>query len=349
MRRAEAMPMEPPLAAPQHHQQPPVAAAARKQLSRFGRGSSRYDYVKVRVWIDGHYHVLSRFLLTRLLCMCRVPSKTALRVALDLKKRLVDERKFDLSHTELQSKLFELMAEYGCSTAHCARYSNVIQFYHKRVPIIILVGGVCVPAAFALQLAARLNISALIRTDYVFDMLCATAGSPGPGCAHHAMYQHIWAQPFASKQELVAAFREQAERVRCALRSEFNKALTDGKSLIVEGIHVDPEMYLDLVLSSGVGTERPETQAEVPHIGVPIVLSMAPGENAEPWYLLAVHERLNFDVASQNMSWLNEHFEEQAAALHALHHVMEVHKSVEAVEVVHELVMDTLESSFACT
>lgn len=36
------------------------------------RGSSKYDFVKVKVWIGDHYYVLSRFLLARLVTVTMV-------------------------------------------------------------------------------------------------------------------------------------------------------------------------------------------------------------------------------------------------------------------------------------
>jgi hypothetical protein len=43
---------------------------AAKQLLK--AKASKYDFVKVRVWIGEHYHVLSRFLLSRMLSATRV-------------------------------------------------------------------------------------------------------------------------------------------------------------------------------------------------------------------------------------------------------------------------------------
>ena len=53
-------------------------------------GASRYDFIKVRVHVRGHYYVLSRFLLSRQLNVTSVPAAVAVRVALSLKKHLVD-------------------------------------------------------------------------------------------------------------------------------------------------------------------------------------------------------------------------------------------------------------------
>jgi hypothetical protein len=53
--------------------------------------SSKYDFVKVRVWLSAKYHyVLSRFLISRTLTAVKVRPEDAIAVSLRLKKRLVD-------------------------------------------------------------------------------------------------------------------------------------------------------------------------------------------------------------------------------------------------------------------
>ena len=40
------------------------------------RSSSRYDYVKVRVWVEDHHYVLSRYLVCRALVGTKVSIQT---------------------------------------------------------------------------------------------------------------------------------------------------------------------------------------------------------------------------------------------------------------------------------
>ena len=66
--------------------------------------SSKYDFVKVRVWLkDGdssrdaadsreHYYVLSRFLVSRVLTVTQMTYRDSIRLALELKKHLVDRQ-----------------------------------------------------------------------------------------------------------------------------------------------------------------------------------------------------------------------------------------------------------------
>eukprot|EP00966_Prymnesium_polylepis_P044051 1021117-Prymnesium_polylepis.1 len=69
------------------------------QPTKHKHSSSKYDFVKVRVWLkdrtaDGseHYYVLSRFLVSRMLAVTQMQYRDSIRLALELKKRLVDRQ-----------------------------------------------------------------------------------------------------------------------------------------------------------------------------------------------------------------------------------------------------------------
>ncbi|XLU50371.1 hypothetical protein S245_045185, partial [Arachis hypogaea] len=55
--------------------------------------SSKYNFVKVTVRLGDnadHYYVLSRFLLSRMLTVTKIPNHVAIKIALELKKLLID-------------------------------------------------------------------------------------------------------------------------------------------------------------------------------------------------------------------------------------------------------------------
>ena len=51
---------------------------------------SKYDLVKVKVYLDDHFYIFSRFLISRILTLIMVKEKDAIRMTLDVKKRLVE-------------------------------------------------------------------------------------------------------------------------------------------------------------------------------------------------------------------------------------------------------------------
>ncbi|KAJ9678881.1 hypothetical protein PVL29_020930 [Vitis rotundifolia] len=199
---------------------PPVRFSTRN-------ASSKYDFVKVKVWLGDnadHYYVLSRFLLSRMLTVTKIPNHVAIKIALELKKLLIDNSLLDV-------------------------------FHHQRVPLVILVcGTACVgKSTIATQLAQRLNLPNVLQTDMVYELLRTSTDAPLASTP-------VWAREFSSSEELITEFCRQCRIVRKGLAGDLKKAMKDGKPIIIEGIHLDPSIYLiddDSKLSTNL-TEKVE-------------------------------------------------------------------------------------------
>ncbi|GMP69882.1 hypothetical protein CsSME_00028969 [Camellia sinensis var. sinensis] len=138
--------------------------------------SSKYDFVKVKVWLGDnadHYYVLSRFLLSRMLTVTKIPNHVAIKIALELKKLLIDNSLLDVSQSDLEANLFKLMERRGYGEEYINRYKMMTRFHHQRVPLVILVcGTACVgKSTIATQLAQRLNLPNVLQTDMVYELL----------------------------------------------------------------------------------------------------------------------------------------------------------------------------------
>ncbi|XP_057475181.1 uncharacterized protein LOC130763304 isoform X2 [Actinidia eriantha] len=179
--------------------------------------SSKYDFVKVKVWLGDnadHYYVLSRFLLSRMLTVTKIPNHVAIKIALELKKLLIDNSLLDVSQCDLEANLFKLMDRRGYDKEYINRYKMMTRFHHQRVPLVILVcGTACVgKSTIATQLAQRLNLPNVLQTEMVYELLRTAT--------------------------------EECRIVRKGLAGDLKKAMKDGKPIIIEGIHLDPSIYL---------------------------------------------------------------------------------------------------------
>ncbi|XP_023753263.1 uncharacterized protein LOC111901619 isoform X1 [Lactuca sativa] len=205
-------------------------------------GSSKYDFVKVKVWLGDnadHYYVLSRFLLSRMLTVTKIPNHTALKIALELKKLLVDNSLLDVSQSDLETNLFKLMNWRGYGQEYISRYRMMTRFHHQRVPLVILVcGTACVgKSTIATQLAQRLNLPNVLQTDMVYELLRTSTDAP-------LASSPLLARDFSSSDELITEFCRECRIVRKGLAGDLKKAMKDGKPIIIEGMHVDPSIYL---------------------------------------------------------------------------------------------------------
>lgn len=204
--------------------------------------SSKYDFVKVRVWLGDnadHYYVLSRFLLCRMLTVTKIPNHVAIKIALELKKLLVDNSLLDVSQSDLEANLFKLMERRGYGEEYINRYKMMTRFHHQRVPFVILVcGTACVgKSTIATQLAQRLNLPNVLQTDMVYELLRTSTDAPLASTP-------VWARDFSSSEELVTEFCRECRIVRKGLAGDLKKAMKDGKPIIIEGVHLDPSIYL---------------------------------------------------------------------------------------------------------
>ncbi|XP_023755601.2 P-loop NTPase domain-containing protein LPA1 homolog 1 isoform X2 [Lactuca sativa] len=205
-------------------------------------GSSKYDFVKVKVWLGDnadHYYVLSRFLLSRMLTVTKIPNHVALKIALELKKLLIDNSLLDVSQSDLEANLFKLMERRGYGQEYINRYKMMTRFHHQRVPLVILVcGTACVgKSTIATQLGQRLNLPNVLQTDMVYELLRTSTDAP-------LTSSPIWARDFSSSEELITEFCRECRIVRKGLAGDLKKAMKDGKPIIIEGMHVDPSIYL---------------------------------------------------------------------------------------------------------
>ncbi|XP_020519641.1 uncharacterized protein LOC18428822 isoform X3 [Amborella trichopoda] len=204
--------------------------------------SSKYDFVKVRVWLGDnadHYYVLSRFLLSRMLTVTKIPNHVAIKIALELKKLLIDNSLLDVSQSDLEANLFKLMERRGYGEEYINRYKMMTRFHHQRVPLVVLVCGTACSgkSTIATQLAQRLNLPNVLQTDMVYELLRTSTDAPLTSTP-------VWARDFESSEELVTEFCRECRIVRKGLAGDLKKAMKDGKPIIIEGIHLDPSIYL---------------------------------------------------------------------------------------------------------
>jgi hypothetical protein len=49
-----------------------------------------YDMIKIKVHLNEHFYIFSRYLISRMLTLCRVRKLDAIQIAKDIKKQLVE-------------------------------------------------------------------------------------------------------------------------------------------------------------------------------------------------------------------------------------------------------------------
>ena len=161
----------------------------------------------------------------------QIKSSHALRISLELKKRLVDGHQLDCTQSTMERVIFNLMRTYNYGEEYVHLYSMMSRFHHERIPLLILIAGTgCVgKSPIARKLSEQLNLPAVLHMDVIYEISCEQ--------------EPIWCRSYAIGDDdggrLLEDYRRESQELRRCIEPEIRKCLDEGKSLIIEGIHLN--------------------------------------------------------------------------------------------------------------
>lgn len=307
------------------------------------KNQSKYDFVKVRVWVEDHFYVLSRYLVCRALVSTKINAKDAVQISLDLKRTLVDLGLTDIVQEQFEDFLYKTMQMFGYGESHIACYRMMTSFHRKRVPLlIILAGTACIgKSTLATKLADRLNLSSVLQTDLIFELMCNFSGRPETSYS---------STQFSSRSAMIEEYQKDCEIVRKGVQSDVDKCLKEGKSLIIEGFHIEPRQYQQ-VIAKHANSMKSDPQATTSGIIVPFLLTLDGPNHQEfianspdPRYRID-HFEVGFDNLQGVQSYLLEEnrepgmatFQEIPVNLHSFH---------ETLDTLHDIVLQRIEEVY---
>ena len=166
----------------------------------------------------------------------------ARQVEIDLAKR--DERTVELE------RLHELAVEIlGPVEGHEAverlrRYRDLDQL---DMPVILLIGGATGTGktTIAAEAAHRLGITRLSSTDFIRQTMRAFFSEEFMPTIHYSSFKAWEALPEAEREEgdpLIRGFLQQTKNVLVGVRASIERAIEEGWSMVLEGVHLVPGM-----------------------------------------------------------------------------------------------------------
>jgi 2-phosphoglycerate kinase len=166
----------------------------------------------------------------------------ARQVEIDLAKH--DERVVELE------RLRELAIEtLGPVEGHEAverlrRYRDLDQL---DIPLIVLIGGATGTGktTIAAEVAHRLGISRLSSTDFIRQTMRAFFSEEFMPTIHYSSFKAWEALPEAEREEgdpIMRGFLQQTKNVLVGVRASIDRALEEGWSMVLEGVHLVPGM-----------------------------------------------------------------------------------------------------------
>jgi 2-phosphoglycerate kinase len=118
---------------------------------------------------------------------------------------------------------------------------NIRDLKELDVPLVILIGGATGTgkSTVATDIAYRLGITRLTSTDSIRQTMRAFFSSEFMPTVHYSSFGAGAALPDAD-DPLVAGFLEQSRNVLVGVRASIDRALEEGWSIILEGVHLVP-------------------------------------------------------------------------------------------------------------
>jgi 2-phosphoglycerate kinase len=188
----------------------------------------------------------SKGLMARALIAAGVPAVPAYELAqlieLDLRRRGADE--VELERVEMLA--VDVLGEAGAARA-VRRLRRYADFSRLDLPVIVLVGGATGTgkSTIATEVGHRLGITRITSTDFIRQTMRAFFSAEFMPSVHHSSFEAWQGLPAAEREAgdpLLVGFLEQTRNVLVGVQAALDRALQEGWSLVLEGVHLVPGM-----------------------------------------------------------------------------------------------------------
>jgi 2-phosphoglycerate kinase len=160
----------------------------------------------------------------------------ARRVGIDIAMRDTDVVEID----RLEALAVEILGEEegGEAVRQLRRYQALREL---DLPIVILIGGATGTgkSTVATEIAYRLGITRVNSTDFIRQTMRAFFSHDFMPSIHYSSFEAGVAMPEAD-DPLVAGFLEQSRNVLVGVQASIERALQEGWSMVLEGVHLVP-------------------------------------------------------------------------------------------------------------
>jgi 2-phosphoglycerate kinase len=188
----------------------------------------------------------SKGLMARALMGAGISTDRAYELALAVETDLAQSRRQAISIERLDELAHEALGPDDGATA-MRRLRRFQCLYELDVPIILLVGGATGTgkSSVATDVAYRLGITRVTSTDFVRQTMRAFFSQEFMPAIHHSSFEagRATADEDAEGSEAVLdGFLEQTRDVLVGVRAAIDRALEEGWSMVLEGVHLVPGM-----------------------------------------------------------------------------------------------------------
>jgi 2-phosphoglycerate kinase len=209
--------------------------------------------------------------MARTLMATGVPAMRAYELAVRLETDLRERGVQTIDLDRLQELAAEVLgAEEGERTARRLRRIELLR--ELDLPVVILVGGGTGTgkSTVATEVAHRLGITRVTSTDFIRQTMRAFFSKEFMPSVHYSSFEAGEALPAAEREAgdpLLVGYLDQTRHVLVGVKASIDRALEEGWSMVLEGVHLVPGMIPGpiakaLVVHVVVVIEHEEVHAE---------------------------------------------------------------------------------------
>jgi 2-phosphoglycerate kinase len=205
----------------------------------------------------------SKGLMARALMATGVPAERAYELALRVESELTARGETAIDLDRLEELAFEVLgANEGAQALRRLRRDETLR--ELDVPIILLIGGATGTgkSTVATEVAYRLGITRVSSTDFVRQTMRAFLSRRFMPSIHRSSFDVPGEDDL---RDVLGSFVEQTQNVLIGVRAVIDRALQEGWSLVLEGVHLVPGMLPKvegaLVVHCVLAIEDDETHA----------------------------------------------------------------------------------------
>ncbi len=198
----------------------------------------------------------SKGLLVRSLEICAFPMEKRYRIASSIERRLIRDGLLELSSDDLARLTYAQLSDQEGDKA-ARRYLQWLQFERDGRPMVLLIGGTTGSgkSTISAEIANRLDIVRTQSTDMlreVMRLMFPKRLLPALHASSYLAWQTLPAAQLAAnpEQRVETGYLTQSREVAIGVEAVLKRASREQVSVIVEGVHVYPELQKELSRNS---------------------------------------------------------------------------------------------------
>src|SRR5512133_1655524 len=190
-------------------------------------------------------HPYSKGLMARALVAVGVPLGRAYELAKRIDQDLADRGEQTVELERVEELAIEVLGEEQGSEA-IRRLRRFRELQELDLPVIVLVGGATGTgkSTVATEAAYRLGITRVTSTDFVRQTMRAFFSEEFMPSIHYSSFEAAAGlrEPEQADDPVIAGLLEHPRNVMVGVRASIERALEEGWSMVLEGVHLVPGM-----------------------------------------------------------------------------------------------------------